>query len=93
MARQARRWPQDVTDLSDALDLEENVFAQRDPTEIAATLMRSAEHSDRRRRSPFRSATSMLTFYANRAGTGLPKTQKAVLEDAKDELRRQFGRA
>jgi hypothetical protein len=36
---------------------------------------------------------SMLTFYINRAGSGLGSGQRRVLERAKDELRRQFGRA
>jgi hypothetical protein len=35
---------------------------------------------------------SMLTFYINRAGKELPAAQKKVLEDAKGELRAQFGR-
>ena len=30
---------------------------------------------------------SMLTFYINRAGDALPKTQRKRLENAKDELR------
>jgi hypothetical protein len=34
----------------------------------------------------------MLTFYINRAGKTLPKTQRARLERAKFELKRQFGR-
>jgi len=36
---------------------------------------------------------SMLTFYINRAGHNLPEKQKKVLERAKDELRKEFGRA
>jgi hypothetical protein len=36
---------------------------------------------------------SMLTFYVNRGGKDLPKSQKSVLQRAKDELRAQFGRA
>jgi hypothetical protein len=36
---------------------------------------------------------SMLTFYINRAGKDLPKSQKAVLEQAKDELRELFHRS
>ena len=36
---------------------------------------------------------SMLTFYLNRAGKGLPERQRAVLERAKQELRKAFGRA
>lgn len=35
---------------------------------------------------------SMLVFYINRAGKDLPAKQKRVLEQAKDELRRQFGK-
>jgi len=34
----------------------------------------------------------MLTFYINRAGKTLPKTQRTRQERAKIELRRQFGR-
>jgi len=32
---------------------------------------------------------SMLNFYINRAGEGLPKGQQCVLEKAKNELRKQ----
>jgi hypothetical protein len=35
---------------------------------------------------------SMLTFYINRAGKHLSKSDRARLERAKDELRRLFGR-
>lgn len=42
---------------------------------------------------PYRSAMSMLTFYVNRAGKNLPARQRNVLERAKGELRRAFGRA
>ncbi|WP_430736369.1 DUF3175 domain-containing protein [Rhizobium wenxiniae] len=34
----------------------------------------------------------MLTFYVNRAGGQLPKSQKAVLEKAKAALRKIFGK-
>ena len=88
-----KRWSGEVTRHSNALDLEAGVFAQRDPHEIAQSLKRSAERSERRKSSPYRSAMSMLTFYINRAGTDLPVTQKHVLERAKDELRKAFGRA
>jgi hypothetical protein len=91
--RGARKWSARVTRESDALDLERKVFAQKDPKKIAASLKRSAEHSKRRKSSPFRSAISMLTFYINRAGKNLPKSRKRVLDKAKDELREQFGRA
>jgi hypothetical protein len=36
---------------------------------------------------------SMLTFYINRAGKDLPETRRRVLEAAKDELRKAFGRS
>ena len=86
------KWSQDVTEHSDALDLEESVFTWDDPKRIAASLKRSAEHSHRRKGTPFQSAMSMLTFYINRAGKDLEPKQKRVLEDAKDELRVAFGR-
>jgi hypothetical protein len=87
-----RKWSAEVTEHSDALDLEEHIFESRDPKKIAASLKRSAEHSDRRKAEPFQSAMSMLNFYINRAGKNLPAKQKKVLEDAKDELRAAFGR-
>ncbi|MER9175475.1 DUF3175 domain-containing protein [Mesorhizobium sp. M0955] len=87
-----RKWSADVSGHSDALDLEEHIFESHDPKKIAASLKRSAEHSDRRKAGPFQSAMSMLNFYINRAGKNLPAAQKKVLEDAKDELRALFGR-
>ena len=86
------KWSAKVTHESNALDLERDVFTQDDPTAIARSLKRSAEHSHRRKSSPYRSAMSMLTFYINRAGKGLPKRQLRVLEKAKDALRAEFGR-
>jgi hypothetical protein len=85
-----RKWSAEVTEHSDALDLKKGVFEEHDPKKIAASLKRSAEHSKRRKSSPFRSAMSMLTFYINRAGKNLPAKQKHVLNDAKDELRKLF---
>jgi hypothetical protein len=35
----------------------------------------------------------MLTFYINRAGKNLPAAKKRTLDRAKEELRKQFGRA
>ena len=87
------RWSQDVTEHSDAMDLDEGVFAGHDPHKIALSLKHSAESSDRRKSSPFQSAMSMLTFYINRAGHNLPKSQLKVLDDAKDELRKLFDKA
>ena len=79
MARPEQKWSAEVTEHSDALDLEENVFEQDDPRAIAASLKRSAERSNRRKAEPFRSAMSMLTFYINRAGSNLPKRRKDIL--------------
>jgi phosphoenolpyruvate carboxylase len=87
-----RKWSQDVTEHSDALDLEQGVFALDDPAEIARSLKRSAEHSSRRKAEPYRSAMSMLTFYINRAGKDLPPARRKILEAAKTELRRLYDR-
>jgi hypothetical protein len=87
-----KRWSQDVTEHSDALTLEPGVFSFDDPKKIAASLKRSAEASHRRKSEPFRSAMSMLTFYINRAGKNLSKPDRERLEQAKDELRKAFGR-
>lgn len=86
------KWSADVTEHSDALDLEAHVFEKDDPREIAKSLKRSAEESDRRKSEPYRSAMSMLTFYINRAGENLPADRRNVLERAKDELRDLYGR-
>jgi len=77
---------------SNALDLERNVFTQRSPRAVAQSLKRSAERSKRRKSAPFRSAMSMLNFEINRAGKGLSKSQRDVLERAKGELRKLYGR-
>jgi hypothetical protein len=91
--RTGRRWSRHVTEHSDALTLDKGVFTSRDPKRIAASLKRSAERSRRRKANPFRSALSMLTFYINRAGRNLPASRKRTLMRAKDELRKQFGKA
>jgi hypothetical protein len=90
--RAPKRWSQRVTRESNALDLERGVFKQTSATKIAASLKRSAERSRRRKAGAYRSALSMLIFYINRAGKHLPKTERARLERAKTELKRQFGR-
>jgi hypothetical protein len=90
--REAAKWSAEVTRKSDALDLEPNVFTQSKPADIASSLKRSAEASGRRKGTPFSSAMSMLNFYINRAGTRLSKARRGILERAKGELRRAFGR-
>jgi hypothetical protein len=87
-----KTWSKDVTGHSNALDLEEDVFAKHDAKAVALSLKRSADCSRRRKSSPFRSAMSMLSFYINRAGKDLKPKQRHVLEDAKSELRALYGR-
>jgi hypothetical protein len=87
-----KRWSQRVTRESDALDLKQGVFKLTSAKKIAASLKRSAERSSRRKAGAYRSALSMLTFYINRAGKTLPKTQRDRLQRAKTELKRQFGK-
>ena len=89
---QHKKWSGEVTKDSNALDLEDEVFTWKDPCRIAISLKRSAEGSTRRKTSPYASAMSMLNFYINRAGKNLDTGQKQVLEQAKDELRKAFGR-
>jgi hypothetical protein len=90
--KRTRRWSARVTRESDALDLKKSVFSKRSPKAIARSLKRSAERSHRRKSDPYRSAMSMLTFYINRAGRNLPAGRKKVLQRAKEELRKEFGR-
>lgn len=84
-------WSKKVTEESNALDLESGVFTLP-PREMALSLKRSAERSTRRKSSPFRSAMSMLTFYQNRAGKNLSPSRKRVIQKAKEELRKLYGR-
>jgi hypothetical protein len=88
-----RRWSHHVMETSDALDLEPNIFRRGTARQIALSLKRSAEHSQRRKSAPFRSAMSMLNFYINRGGQNLSPSRRRVLERAKDELRDVFHRA
>ena len=91
-ATERKRWSQRVTEESNALDLEKDVFSQNDPRSIALSLKRSADQSHRRKSDPYRSAMSMLTFYINRAGKNLSQERKERLEKAKDELRALYGK-
>ena len=93
MAKAAsKRWSARVTKTSNALDLDRGIFTWKDPKRIARSLRRSAQQSKRRKADPYRSALSMLTFYINRAGKNLPATRRKILNQAKGELRRQFGK-
>lgn len=83
-------WSREVTERSNALDLEAEVFTWDDPKKIAQSLKRSAELSLRRKGTAFQSAMSMLNFYINRAGKNLKPERKRILEQAKTELRKLF---
>ena len=92
MTRTRNRWSARVMRTSNALDLEHGVFKKRSPRAVALSLKRSAERSKRRKSSPFRSAMSMLVFHLNRGGKSLPAGRRKVLERAKEELRKLYGR-
>ena len=90
MARAKKYWSADVTKESNALDLDKDVFTWKDPKKIAQSLKRSAQASTRRKAHPLQSAMSMLNFYINRAGKNLPASQKKILDQTKDELRKLY---
>ena len=92
-ASASKKWSAEVTGNSRALELEDGVFTWQDPVRIARSVAASAESSTNRKSPPFRSAMSMLVFYINRAGTKLSDEQRSVLEQAKEELRRLYGRS
>jgi hypothetical protein len=91
-AQSTRKWSAGVMARSDALDLESGVFKARDPRQVALSLKHSAEASQRRKSTPFRSAMSMLNFEINRAGRNLSAERRRVLNQAKVELRKIFHR-
>ena len=85
-----KRWSGRVTRESDAFDLNEGVFTRRDPRSVARSLKRSAERSKRRKSDPDRSAMPVPSFYINRVGQNLPADRRRTLQQAKDQLRKQF---
>jgi hypothetical protein len=88
-----RKWSRKVMKESDAMDLQAGVFKLKSARAIANSLKSSSEASHRRKSSPFRSAMSMLNFEINRAGRNLSQERIHVLNQAKVELRKAFGRA
>lgn len=90
--RSPKKWSAAVTRRSDALDLKSGVFKSRSAREIALSLKKSAEASHRRKSSPFQSAMSMLNFEINRGGKNLSTDRRRILNRAKTELRKAFGR-
>ncbi len=87
-----KKWSKKVTETSNAMDLEKDIFKSKDPKKIAASVKHSAEKSKRKKAGPFQSAMSMINFYENRAGDNLSAAQKKVLDKSKNELRKLFGR-
>ena len=90
--RTGRYWSAAVTERSDAITIPKGIFQRDDPNSIARSLKRAAEHSNRRKSSPFRSAISLLNFYINRAGKNLPARRRNILERAKAALRSLYGK-
>jgi hypothetical protein len=88
----SKQWSQALTAKSNALDLDQGVFALKSPAAIAESLKRSADRSQRRKSAPYQSAMSMLNFYINRAGRNLPEKRLHLLEKAKTELRKLYGK-
>src|SRR6476661_766598 len=85
------KWSAFVTEHSNAMDLEKDVFKQKDPEKSAASVKRSAEKSKRKKAGPFQSAMSMINFYENRGGKNISAAQKKILDASKVELRKLFG--
>ena len=87
-----KKWSKKVTQTSNAMDLEKDIFKSKSPKKIAESVKHSAEKSKRKKAGPFQSAMSMINFYENRAGHNLSTAQKKVLDQSKNELRKLFGR-
>jgi hypothetical protein len=87
-----RKWSAAVARKSDALDLKPGIFKSSSARAIAQSLKRSADTSRRRKATPFQSAMSMLNFEINRGGRGLSPSRRDVLNRAKNELRKAYGR-
>ena len=88
----SQHWSHHVTETNDALDFEPGVFIWSDPYQVALSLKRSTDSSQRRKAEPFASAMVMLNFYINRTGKHLSTQQREVLEKAKSELRELYGK-
>jgi hypothetical protein len=87
-----KRWSKKVTETSNAMDLEKDIFKSKEPKKIAKSVKHSAEKSKRKKAGPFQSAMSMINFYENRGGKNLSAAQKKVLDKSKNELRKLYGR-
>lgn len=91
MKKKRKLWVQKVRETSFAMDLPEGIFTWP-AKEIAKALKEAVMASDRTKGTKFQSAMSMLNYYINRAGKKLPVKDRKRLEQAKVELRREFGK-
>jgi hypothetical protein len=91
-ARDGQYWSGRVTRESNALDLEAGIFGSDDPERIARSLEGSATASRRRKAGPLQSAMSMLTFYINPRGPQPAARKAPSSREAKEALRRLYGR-
>jgi len=89
--RQSRGWVRRVQQTSNAMDIPEGLFA-RSPRAIAQGLKHAVMTSRRTKGTKFQSAMSMLNWFINRGGRGLPQERRDRLEEAKIELRALFAR-
>lgn len=64
-------WSKDVTEPSNALDLEKGVSLQKDPKKMVESIKRSASQCNRIEAGSFQSAISMINFFENRDGTNI----------------------
>ncbi len=85
-----KRWSNKVTKYSHAMDLEDKVFTKNSPRDIAKSIKRSVEKSNRLKASKYKSGISMISFYINRAGKKLSKKDKKKLIRSKDEFRKLY---
>jgi hypothetical protein len=70
------------------MDLEPGVFQKRSPKAMAQSILRSVKKSRRKKGSTLSSGISMMTFYSNRAGSGLSAERKKTIQAAKNEYRK-----
>jgi hypothetical protein len=70
------KWSGRVTTIGDAMDLKLGVFESKKPKDIARSVKRSSETSNRRKGNPYRSALSMISFYETRGGKNLSRGKK-----------------
>lgn len=87
-----KRWSKKVNETSHAMNLEQGVFKLKSAKAIAQSISKSAKESHNLKSSPFKSAMSMLNFYINRAGKNLADSRKKIIEHAKNELRKIYGK-